>query len=352
MTEHPPNPLTAAAEGLFPGAFALVMATGIVAIAATQQDLDVLADLLYAIAAGAYVVLAVLMLVRIVRFPRRVAGDIASHARGFALLTVVAGTNVLGSASAIVHDWWDLAWALWWVSLPLWAGLVYGVVAAVVLRPDKPPLAAAVNGTWFLLTVATQSIVALGALLLTRTDNELLAFACLAWFGVGIVLYLMLMTIVFLRWVLHPLDPATTEPPTWIAAGAVAITVLAGANLLIVAPRTDRVDRVGPFLEGFVVTAWATATFWLPLMVVVGVWRHLVHRVPFRYHPSYWAMVFPLGMYSAATHRMRAAIALDPLGWLPRAAFAVAIGAWTITALGLLLHHIPARSRRTSMPRA
>ena len=57
--------------------------------------------------------------------------------------------------------------------------------------------------------------------------------------------------------------------------------------------------------------AWATATFWFPLMVAIGVWRHIVDRVPLRYHPSYWALVFPLGMYGAATFRMRAAIELD-----------------------------------------
>ena len=47
--------------------------------------------------------------------------------------------------------------------------------------------------------------------------------------------------------------------------------------------------------------AWATATFWFPLMVAIGVWRHIVRRLPLRYHPSYWALVFPLDMYGAAT---------------------------------------------------
>ena len=66
--------------------------------------------------------------------------------------------------------------------------------------------------------------------------------------------------------------------------------------------------------------AWATATFWFPLMVAIGVWRHVVRRVPLRYDPSYWAMVFPLGMYGAATFRMRAAPP-DALGWVPGLAF-------------------------------
>ena len=81
--------------------------------------------------------------------------------------------------------------------------------------------------------------------------------------------------------------------------------------------------------------AWATATFWFPLMIAIGVWRHVVHRVPLRYHPSYWSLVFPLGMYGAATFRMRAAIELEVLAWLPKVTLAVAL-AWTATFIGLV----------------
>ena len=84
-------------ETLFPGYFALVMATGIVAIAAGQQDLDWLADVLFAIAVAAYVVLAALLVGRLVRYPRALVDDLTSHAKGFAFLTVVAATNVVGS---------------------------------------------------------------------------------------------------------------------------------------------------------------------------------------------------------------------------------------------------------------
>jgi tellurite resistance protein TehA-like permease len=90
--------------------------------------------------------------------------------------------------------------------------------------------------------------------------------------------------------------------------------------------------------------AWATATFWFPLMVAIGVWRHIVRRLPLRYHPSYWAMVFPLGMYGVATYRMRQAIELGSLAWLPKVVLGVAVVAWAVT-FGGLCHHL-ATSRR------
>ena len=63
--------------------------------------------------------------------------------------------------------------------------------------------------------------------------------------------------------------------------------------------------------------AWATATFWFPLMIAIGVWRHVVSRVPLRYHPSYWALVFPLGMYGVGHAPDADATDLATLDWLP-----------------------------------
>jgi tellurite resistance protein TehA-like permease len=340
----PPSPAIAT---LFPGYFALVMATGIIAVGASQQDLDWLADLLYVVAVGAYLVLVVLFVLRMFRYWPRFEADVTAHARGFAFLTAVAGTNVLGAASIVVRGWWDLAFVLWWIGIALWAVLAYTTLISVVIKGNKPGLEAGINGSWFLLTVSTESIAVLAALLLPRHESDLLAFTALAAFTLGIVLYLIVMTMVFLRWTFQPLDPAEADPPAWIAAGAVAITVLAGSNLLLAVPGSTRLARVAPFIEGCVVLAWATATFWFPLMVAIGVWRHLVRHLPLRYHPSYWALVFPLGMYGAATFRMRAAVELDALGWLPKLTLAIALIAWTITFVGLL-HELSRGSARRS----
>ena len=335
MVDARPSPIAT----LFPGYFALVMATGIVAIAAHQQSLNPVAQILYVVTAIAYIVLAVLLTMRIIRFWSNFVADVTNHAKGFAFLTAVAATNVLASASIVIHGWWDLAWALWWISLALWAVFVYTTLIAVVIGRDKPGLQGGINGTWFLLTVSTESIAVVAGLFLTRTNSDALAFTAIATFTLGIVLYLIVMTMVFLRWTFQPLDPAEADPPAWIAAGAVAITVLAGSNILLAADRApERLARLAPFVEGLVVMTWATATFWFPLMIAIGVWRHLVRRVPLRYHPGYWAMVFPLGMYGVATYRMRAAIDLHALAWLPKIELAVAFTAWAVTFIGLLRH--------------
>jgi tellurite resistance protein TehA-like permease len=156
------------------------------------------------------------------------------------------------------------------------------------------------------------------------------------------------MTLVFQRWTLQDLDPAELDPPAWIAAGAVAITVLAGSNLLAAAAVAPRLERVAATVEVLVTLAWATATFWFPLMIAIGLWRHVVRRQPLRYHPSYWSLVFPLGMYSVATQRMVDAVGIDALGWVPEVALVVALAAWGATFFGLVLTLLPGTRARGS----
>jgi tellurite resistance protein TehA-like permease len=337
-TQDTSSPPRSGLATLFPGYFALVMATGIIAIGADQQDLRLLAHALFAVAAVAFVALAVLTVARLARYPRLLVSDLTHHSTGFSFLTVVAALNVLGGGAAVIEEWWPVAWVTWVAGLVCWLALLYPPLLAVIIGDPKPPLGEGINGTWFLLTVATESIATLGAVLLAHngSPNQALELTALGAFTLGIVLYLIVMTMLFLRWTFSPLGPEELQPPSWIAAGAVAITVLAGSNLLAAAPASPRVDRLAPFVEGMVVLAWATATFWFPVMIAIGVWRHVIRRVPLRYHPAYWALVFPIGMYGAATYRMAAVTDLSSIDLLPQLALAAALVAWTAAAVGLV----------------
>ena len=322
---------------LFPGYFALTMATGIIAVGAAQQNLDLVANAMFAIALAAFVVLAVLSAARLIRYPKALISDLTHHSTGFSFLTIVAALNVLGGGAAVIHQWWPFAWIAWIAGVTFWLALLYPPLLGVIIGEPKPKLGEGINGTWFLLTVSTESVAVLGALLLGHRNepSQLLELTVLAAFTLGLVLYLIVMTMLFLRWTFYPLGPAELQPPSWIAAGAVAITVLAGANLLRVRQAYPRIDRLAPFIEGMVILAWATATFWFPVMIAIGIWRHLVKRVPLRYHPAYWALVFPIGMYGVATYRMIAVTDLSDLDLLPQLALAMALTAWTAAFVGL-----------------
>nr|MBA3321038.1 hypothetical protein [Pyrinomonadaceae bacterium] len=123
--------LSQAAADLFPGSFALVMATGIISIAALMLEMRWLAWGLLVVNLIAYPVLWLLLLVRLARFFGRVKADITDHARGAGFFTVAAGTCVLGSQLIIVAGQDSVAAVLWFVGLVLWAIVMYVFFAAV-----------------------------------------------------------------------------------------------------------------------------------------------------------------------------------------------------------------------------
>src|SRR5690348_9925893 len=115
------NPLSRAAADLFPGYFALVMATGIISIACFLLGMKTISLVLLIVNVVAYVVLCALLLLRLVFFFSRVEVDIKDHVRGPGFFTVVAGTCVLGSALLIVLDQYRAAIVLWLAGIVLWA---------------------------------------------------------------------------------------------------------------------------------------------------------------------------------------------------------------------------------------
>jgi tellurite resistance protein TehA-like permease len=323
---------------LFTGYPALVMATGIVSVASARLGYEPIARALFWVNVVAFVVLGVLLGLRVAWYPRRVLEDLTSHQAGPGFLTLVAGLGVLGSQALLLADAAVVATAALWVALVLWAGMLYTFLTAVTVRAVKPQLAEALSGAWLLLVVATQSIAVLGSLLALR-DGEVSRPAALFLLGmylVGGMLYLCLINLVLYRFTFFALPPENLSPPYWINMGAVAITTLAGANLVLLAPSSPLLGELRPFLAGFTLFFFAFATWWIPLLFVLGFWRHFVRRVPLRYHPSYWGMVFPLGMYATCTVQLARALDLPFLLPLARAFGWIALLAWAIVFAGLL----------------
>lgn len=115
-----------------------------------------------------------------------------------------------------------------------------------------------------------------------------------------------------------------------------AITTLTGTVLIGLAPHSALVTAVGPFvLEGTTILAWAVATWWIPLIVILFGWRHLVRRVGLKYSPQYWSMVFPLGMYSVCTFQLGLVTNIGFLHTLAQAFAYIGLTAWALVFLGL-----------------
>ena len=325
-------------ERLQPAYFAMVMATGIVSVAAKLLDRPLLADMLLAVNVAAFAILWALTLGRVIRFPRSVLADLADHQRGVGFFTLVAGTGVLGAQFLLVRELPAAATALLVAAIVLWTVLIYAVFTALTVKRIKPTLAEGINGGWLVAVVATESVANLAALLAPRLPGppDALLFLSLAFWLVGGMLYIWMISLIFYRYTFFAFEPSDLMPPYWINMGAMAISALAGTTLIAAAPLSPLLARMVPFLLGFTVLFWATATWWIPMLLILGFWRHVARRFALRYDPLYWGAVFPLGMYAVATLQLAQVLELPFLLVIPRVFVFVALIAWAATFAGLL----------------
>jgi len=343
------------AVSLFPGYFALVMATGVVSIACQLLGLRPLALALVAVNWVAYPVLWLLTLIRIGHFHDELLRDIADHQRAPGFFTLVAGTCVLGTQNMLVVGAQTAATVLWWFGLVLWFVVMYTFLTAVTTRARKPTLARGINGAWLIAAVATQSVVVLrGVIDTTTAPPEPVQLQVIAMFMIGSMLYLAIIPLIFYRLTFVPLSSRDFSPPYWINMGAVAITALAGSILILRGETWPLVTPLLPFLRGLTVFFWAVASWWIPFLFALMSWRYFWVGDRFTYEPSVWGMIFPLGMYTTSTYQFSRAMGYEILGTIATALLLVAVVAWLLAMAGLarriLASVAAARADRAGMP--
>src|SRR5499427_6276119 len=336
----PTRPVLSARD-LSPSIFAIVMATGIVSLALNGAGWLRLARGLFWLNVALYAILGILLAIRAVRYRAHLVADFRSHARAPGFFTLVAAPCVLGNQCVLQFGVTAAGLALWMVGVLFWLALTYVMLPGLMASQAKPKLAEGLNGAWLLVVVGTQAVSVLATLLVpafAAEAPEALLFVALAFWLVGSMLYVWLIVFIFHRILFLPLSPGELTPPYWINMGAMAISTLAGVRLVAEAGRMPLLTELLPFLKGMTLLFWATGTWWIPILLALGAWRHLFKRVPLAYDHGYWAAVFPLGMYTVCTQNLIREFRLPFLEPIPAVFVWVALAAWGLTFAGLIGH--------------
>lgn len=302
-----------------PDAFAFVMATGIVSIAA--------ADHCYNYISGALAVLAVLGLLILI-----VAGaiswsrerlDLSDPDVTIGLFTFVAACAVLDSRLMSISA------VLWTLAAPaamVWLALVVLTVRNFARR-TWTALQRRARGAWELCSVGTSGLAIVAVALAHDTGRHVLLMAGVAIWVSALALYAVMTTLILARAFSARLDPSGFEPDAWILMGGLAIATLAG----------DHIHRAGvDGVRTVTITTWCLASLWIPPLVYFGV-RHIERAEARRFAGVWWAMVFPLGMYSAATHAMAIETGWSALPTISQVFFWIAFAAWIVVSIGAVL---------------
>ncbi|MGB7043916.1 MAG: tellurite resistance/C4-dicarboxylate transporter family protein [Methylocella sp.] len=319
---------------LDPGCFAIVMATGITSNAMFAERQRGLSDVLFRVNLFVYPWLVLATILRMTGFRAALSRDLANPRLVFSFFTFVAASDVLGVQIAL-RGFVTIPLLLWLSALAAFAILTYFSSGLLIFCNAAWGADLVVRGGGLLAIVGTQSLVLLGVPVAASTLGEhgnAIGVLIHALWGIGLVLYGIFVTHFTYRISYLRVEPRDLTPLLWVVMGAAAISANAGSALVQDGPGPDFLHAMRPFVDGASFILWAWGTWWIPLLVMFGIWKHGVHRVPLSYTPMLWSMVFPLGMYAVATYRLSLAGDYPPFQALSHLIAWVAFGAWIATA--------------------
>ena len=82
---------------------------------------------------------------------------------------------------------------------------------------------------------------------------------------------------------------------------------------------------------------WAFGTWLIPLLVILGIWRHVMNGVPLAYDAAWWSIAFPVGMYGVASHELGATLDVRWLVSLGRDEAWPALAVWALVFAAMIV---------------
>jgi tellurite resistance protein TehA-like permease len=314
-----------------PDVFAIVMATGIVSVAANDHRYWRIDIALAIVASVVFVVLTIGLGLRILTRSGIIVAQSRDPDVALRMFTFVAGASVLGVV------WRSHPVAVWIVGILGvfgWLVLIPLGIRDVRSRP-RTDLRDHAHGAWLLVSVATSGLATTAAdLAIIHGYRPLVVVGLVLWL-IAVALYLAVTWLIAWRAVVVPFRPDAVTPDSWILMGALAIATLAGAHLLQATDALASPGWLSDALAPATLVLWVAASLWIPVLLYAEIWRVDQRAGSLRFAGVWWSAVFPLGMYSSATWATGAELSMPALATISLVLFWIAATVWALVAVGL-----------------
>jgi len=341
-------------HGFHPGWFGAVMGTAVIGVIAYANPGNSagLMSTMHGIAAAAVIIAAALAVVlgvpyiwRWIQHPKSALSDLRHPVVGPLYGTFPGGLLVLAIAIATVGPHYmsaaavnDIVATLTWIGAPLAFAISVVFGSLLFLNPDIE--APSANGGWSIPPVVNIVIpLALIGVLPTVSPSvaRALLFLGYATWGIGLILFVLISSLLFDRLVFHPLPHASLAPSLWImlgplGAGGLALLRLGQESSLLWGSAAATVETVSMVVA---LILWGFGIWWLVTALILLL-RYLFRGgIPFGI--GLWAFTFPLGAFTALTLTLSRALNLTFLEDTSVVLFVGLLIFWAVVAVSTVV---------------
>ncbi len=200
---------------------------------------------------------------------------------------------------------------------------------------------------WLIPPVSALLVPVLGSSLSQHfygtTWGEMNLLVSLMFTGMGGLLFIFVMSVVFARYIFYALPPAHLSPTMWVGIAPTSILTIVVFKLVkpvsLYFQADPQVEAALTFLsQPAGVILWGFAFFWFLLAIIVTFGVHKKSELPFAI--SWWAFIFPVGAFTVATGVLYQAVTYPFILWVGLGAFTFLLALWVFvtwhTLLGVL----------------
>jgi C4-dicarboxylate transporter/malic acid transport protein len=327
-----------------PAWYGAVMGTGALSLALAAQSATWDAEWLSWLAAAALVLASILAIGLLPRYLRRLgdraalASEIADPAAGAMLATLPAGLLVLAAGwGRVGPEIVPTGVALWVDGILLVVGAFLAVAmgtmwAASILRAT--PGLEGVNGGWLIPPVMNLLVpIALAPIIVANPDEAAaLVLPGFAFYGIGMLLFVAMLTLLIARLALRDPLPAAMAPSMWIPLAPAGIMGLALLRLQQAAEEAG-VPGFDGTTAGLIVSAMGIGFgLWWALFAAIELRRIRAAGGP-PVHPGWWGFVFPIGAMTLSLASLGSVTGIARVQVIGAMATVVLVSVWALVAV-------------------